>query len=326
MNNIFRFEYFFLLYTVLPCLFLIILWRFFYYRPISYAYSLGSYIASLRFGGFLKKYIISFLRSSILVALVLLAAKPQFVDKQTKMPIDGIDIMIALDISGSMDFPDFDKRTRFAVAKEEAIRFIKKRELDAIGLVLFAKYSISRCPLTFDKQLLSSIITPLEIGFIDPDGTVLARGIVAAINRLKNSSSKSKIVILLTDGEPSEGDLDLSVALEIAKKFSIKIYTIGIGSDTEEIIFHPLYGPIKKPVVNKDLLNKIAHETGGKMFMAYNATDMRLIYDTIDTLEKTSYDISLFYATEDLYEYWLVATLFILLLEFILSATYFFAL
>jgi len=324
--NTFRFEYSFLLYMLLPLVCLIIVWRFLYYKPVRYSHSLGSYFAALGFTHSVKRYVMPCLRSIILVTLVFLASKPQFVDQATKMPVDGIDIMLALDMSGSMDFPDFDKRTRFSVAREEAIRFIKKRELDAIGLVVFAKYAISRCPLTFDKKLLDSIITPLAIGFIDPDGTMLARGIVAAVNRLKNSQSKSKVIILLTDGEPSDGDLDISVALEVAKKFSIKIYTIGIGSDTEEIIFHPLYGPIKKPVVNKELLHMIASETGGKMFMAYNATDMRLIYDTIDTLEKTSFDVPLFYATHDVYGYFLIGALCTLMLEFMLLATYFFAL
>jgi len=266
------------------------------------------------------------LRSIVLIILVFLAAKPQLVDQDTKMPIEGIDIMVALDMSGSMEFPDFGKRTRFEVAKEEAIRFIKKRDVDAIGLVLFAKYAISRCPLTFDKKLLESVIMPLEIGFIDPEGTMLARGIIAAVNRLKNSKAKSKIIILLTDGEPSEGDLDMSIAIEAAKRFSIKIYTIGIGSDVEEVFFHPLYGPIRKQGVNKELLHFIAMQTGGRMFMAYNATDMRLIYDTIDSLEKTSYDVPIFYKIQDLYEYVLLGTIVALLIEFLLSTTYFFAL
>lgn len=322
----FRFEYFFLLYTVLPLVLFTVWRRFFYYKSVRYAHSLGSYFASLGSVHALRRYIVLLLRSISLVTIVLLAAKPQFVDEGRKMPVEGVDIVLALDMSGSMDFPDFDKRTRFSVAKDEAVRFIKKREVDAIGLVLFAKYAISRCPLTFDKSLLQSIIAPLEIGFIDPDGTMLARGLIAAVNRLKNSQSKSKIIILLTDGEPSEGDLDISVALDAAKRFSIKIYTIGIGSEKEEVIFHPMYGPIKKPVVNKELLSAIALQTGGKMFMAYNATDMRLIYDTIDLLEKSSYDVPLFYATHDLYGYFLMGTLCTLLLEFILSATYFFAL
>lgn len=325
----FRFEYLFFLYILMPLFCLLLLYRFFYYRPVQYAHSLVSFfVQNLTIISQKRDYILFFLRALILFVLILLIAKPQYIDQKTQIAIDGIDIMVVLDMSGSMELPDFDtqNRTRFAVAKEEAQRFIEKRIHDAIGLVIFAKFALSRCPVTFDKKLLESILAKLEIGFIDPGGTMINRALVAAINRLKTSQSKSKIIILLTDGESSEGDLDSNISIELAKKFSIKIYTVGIGSDQEEHVFHPLYGPIKKPAVNRPFLTKIAQETGGKMFMAHNAEDMRAIYEIIDSLEKTSYDVPVFYNQLDLYETPLLCILFLLLLESLSVLTIFFAL
>lgn len=325
----FRFEYLFFLYILIPLFCLILFYRFFYYRPVRYAHSLVSFFAqNLTMISQKRDYILFFLRALILFVLILLIAKPQYIDQKTQVSVDGIDIMLALDMSGSMEIPDFDtqNRTRFLVAKEEAQRFIEKRIHDAIGLVIFAKFALSRCPVTFDKKLLQSILSKLEIGFIDSGGTMINRALVAAINRLKTSNSKNRIIILLTDGESSDGDLDSTISIELAKKFSIKIYTIGIGSDKEEQMFHPLYGPIKKPAVNRAFLTKIAQETGGKMFMAHNVDDMRAIYATIDSLEKTSYDVPVFYNQLDLYQTPLICILLLLLLESLSILTIFFAL
>jgi Ca-activated chloride channel family protein len=227
-----------------------------------------------------------------------------------------------------MDTADFsdDARTRFVVAKKEAIRFIEKRSHDAIGLVFFGKYAISRCPITFDKKLLKKILEDLQLGFVDPDGTVLSRAIVAAVNRLRNSASKTKIMIVLTDGEPSEDDIDISVAIQAAQRYGIKLYTVGIGSDREQVVFHPLYGPIIRAGVNTELLSHIALSTGGQMFMAHNAIDMRLIYDTIDQLERTAHDVPLFKHQIDLYQLPLFFVFVLFLVELLLSTTIWFCL
>jgi Ca-activated chloride channel homolog len=323
----FRFEYPIVLLLLLPIIIFLILMRYWYYKPVRYAHSLVSYFSHyFSFSSWFFRFALFFARAVVFVVISFLIAKPQYVDMEDKVPIEGVDMVLALDMSGSMDFPDFQNKTRFLVAKEEAIRFVKKRVDDAIGLVVFGKYAISRCPLTFDKKMLEKIIADLEIGFVDPDGTMLARGLVAAVNRLKNSAAKSKIIILLTDGEPSDGDLDLSIALELANTFSIKVYTIGIGSDTEEVIFHPLYGPIRKPIVNKEILQHIAEKTGGKMFMAYNQTDMRLVYEIIDQLEKTKHDVPLFYHTRDMYIPFLFCSVIALSVELFLQTTFFFGL
>ncbi len=262
-----------------------------------------------------------FVRLFVFVMLALLVAKPQLVDSRSNIVVDGIDIMLVLDVSGSMQFQDYsdDQRSRFEVAKEEAIRFIHKRINDAIGLVIFAKDAISRCPLTMDKTVINDMVENLKIGDIDPDGTLLATGMVTAINRLKNSSAKSKIMILLTDGEPSPGDMDFEAANEIAKKFGIKVYTIGIGSDKDEIFLHPLYGMVAKPKVNVPLLQKIARETGGRFFMAHDARDMRSVYDTIDRLEKTKHEAPLYSRYFDIVAPFVILILLLLLFEQLLS-------
>jgi Ca-activated chloride channel family protein len=143
-------------------------------------------------------------------------------------------------------------------------------------------------------MVLKKMINELQIGMIDPNGTVLARGMITAASRLKNSQAKSKVMILLTDGEPSEQDLDTDIGIKIAKELGIKVYTIGIGSDRDEMMIHPFHGWMQKPRVNTELLAHIAQETGGKFFMAHNAADMRTIYHTIDQLERTRHDVPMF--------------------------------
>lgn len=323
-----RFVHLWALYILLPILAGIIVWRFKFYKPIRFSYSLGSLLhkSGLRSTHPHKK-ILFWMRSLVLLLLALLVAKPQVVDSRSKVNIEGIDIVLVLDVSGSMQFQDYadDDRSRFAVAKTEAIRFIEKRNNDAIGLVFFGKDAVSRCPLTFDKTLLKKIVDEIEIGVIDPDGTMLVIAMITAANRLKNSTAKSKVMIVLTDGEPSEGDLDPSVAIEVAKKLDIKIYTVGIGSEEEELFVHPLYGVVAKPKVNKELLTNIAKQTGGQSFMAHNAYDMRRIYDTIDTLEKMEHETPVFSKYYDVFVPFVFFVMGMIMLELFLSSFIWFA-
>ncbi len=268
------------------------------------------------------------IRFLCLLILTILIAKPQLVDSRSSVHIDGVDIMIVLDVSASMQFQDYDddKRSRFQVAKDEAMRFVDKRTDDALGLVLFGKDALSRIPLTMDKKLINSIIKTLELGIIDPDGTALATAIITAANRLKNSKAASKVMIVLTDGAPSEHDTDPALAIELARALGIKIYTIGIGSDEDQFIMHPFMGLIPKPKINRPLLIKIAQETGAKFFLARNAKDMRAIYDTIDSLEKTSRETSLYNKYYDIFipGVWIIIAL--MCTELLLSATIWFGL
>jgi Ca-activated chloride channel homolog len=273
------------------------------------------------------KKIFYWIRVIILMLLAMIIAKPQLVDSRSKVPVQGIDIVLVLDVSGSMQFQDYedDERSRFDVAKAEAIRFIEKRDNDALGLVLFGKDTMSRCPITFDKQLLKQIVDELKLGFIDSDGTMLVTGMLTAANRLKHSHAQSKVMIVLTDGEPSEGDMNPPVAIDVAKKLGIKIYTVGIGNEQERVVVHPLYGILTIPKVNKELLTTIARETGGRYFMAHSAQDMRRIYDTIDHLEKTEHEVPVFSLYYDMLIPGIAIIMALLMSEALLSTFIWFA-
>jgi len=295
---------------------------------VIYRYSLGNTLKKKNIISQFHKKVFYFLRLLVLLLLALVVAKWQLVDSRSKIPVSGIDIVLVLDVSGSMQFKDYDDddRSRFEVAKAEAIRFIEKRDQDALGLVLFGKDTMSRCPITFDKQLLKNVVDELKLGVIDADGTMLVTGIVTAANRLKHSQSKSKVMIVLTDGEPSEGDMDSSVGIDVAKKLGIKIYTVGIGNEQEQMIMHPLYGVMVRPKVNKELLTKIARETGGYYFLARNAGDMRQIYDKIDALEKTEHEVPMFSLYYDLLIPFVAVIMGLLFCELFLSTYVWFGL
>ena len=322
MDYFFRLEQWWLLGVTIPLLIVGMLVRYRYNRATHFKYSLAQTLyehkQTTRHPFQIIFYII---RLIVLGLLALVACKPQIVDSRSNIIIDGIDIMLVLDASGSMQFNDYgnEDTSRFQVAKEEAIRFIEKRSNDAIGLVLFAKDALSRCPLTMDKKIVTDMVNALELGVIDPDGTMLATGMITAINRLRHSKAKSKIMILLTDGEPSPADIDPSAVIEIAKKLDIKVYTIRIGSDKAEVFMHQLYGLVQKPKVNADLLKQIARTTGGRFFMARNARDMRTVYDTIDRLEKTKHEAPLYSRYFDIFASLLGMAALLLLVQQLLA-------
>lgn len=323
MEYFFRLEFPWLFFISLIMIFVAAIARWWFHKSVQFRYSLGTILAQKGQASH-HPYKKIFMLGQVLIfgGLAFLIGNPQLVDRRSNIIVDGIDIIVALDVSGSMQFQDYsqDERSRFEVAKDEAVRFIEKRLNDAIGLVLFGKVALSRCPVTMDKKILINIIEDLKLGDIDPDATMLSTALITAANRLKDSKAKSKIIILLTDGEPSSGDIDPQVALKIVKKFGIKLYTIGIGSDEDEIMIHPLGGLIQKPKVNVPLLQHLARETGGKFFMAHNDRDMRSIYDTIDQLERTEHESPLYSRYFDIYAPFLLAILIALFIEQLLRS------
>lgn len=323
MNYMLQWHQAYLLYWLVPLLLLIIWYRLYYYRPIEYRYSLVHLLPlQLQESGTIHQKLIFFMRVITLASIVLLIAMPRLVDIDSRIPVEGIDIMLVLDVSGSMQQKDDEKdnRTRLDVAKQEAIRFIEKRENDAIGLVLFANDALSRAPLTMDKLLLKEIVNNVELGLIQPNGTLLFTGVITAANRLKHAQAKSKIMILLTDGEPTEGDMNAQIALDIVRDLGIKVYTVGIGSDEPRYVSHPL-GLIPIPGVNKELLSAIAYQTGGQFFLAKNPSDMRHIYDQINRLETSEQQIPLFGRWYDL-AFSLIWVILILVLSELILETY----
>ncbi len=317
------------LFLLIPILVLCVLIKVKWRRSSSYRYSLGAVLHKHHFvSAHQYKKIFFLMRLCALALLAFLISRPQLVDERSNIMVEGIDMMLVLDVSGSMDFRDYgdEKTSRVDVAKEEAIRFIEKRTSDPIGLVIFGQEAVSRCPITTDKNILKTIVQELHIGSINPDGTMLARGILTAANRLKNSKAKNKVIIVLTDGEPSPGDDSPEVAIEVAKRMGIKIYTIGIGSGEEKVFMHPLYGMVAKPGINKALLDEIARKTGGKSFLAENQQEMRNIYDVIDQLEKTEYQTNLFSHYQELFMPFLYLVFILMLLEIILASSIWFSL
>lgn len=311
------------LYGALGVIILTTLYRMHFYKHPVYTYPLTSLLIKSGYSVSVPyKKILHALRLISLLIMAFLVSRPQMVDQLSKVNVEGIDIMLALDVSGSMQLFDSvrDPRRRIDVAKEEAIAFIKKRDNDPVGLVLFGNEAVSRCPLTLDKKMLASIISDVELGIINPEGTMITRGVVMALNRMRKSPSKTKIIILLTDGEPTEGDLDPRSALEMAKKMGVKIYTIGIGGNEGGFYQHPVFGIQQaRAPLNKNLLQALATGTGGRFFEATNPAELATIYDTINNLEKTSYETDVYYKYYEIFMPFLWCVLAICFLELFLS-------
>ena len=294
-----RLAYADLLYVLIPIFLLFFIYRIKFFKSPRYVYPLTESLAQHHLTQKIyHKKIFFVLRLLALLGLALLVCRPQWVDEKSNININGVNIVLAIDVSGSMQLFDDpkDRRMRIEVAKAEAIRFIEKRHDDPIGIVIFGKDALSRCPLTLDKLILKQIVGSLELGIIDPSGTWLGTGLATAINRLRHSKAKSKVLVLLTDGEPTPPEkIDPDTAITMAQQFGIKVYTIGVGNEQGGYIEHPLWGVQQvQERLNVPLLEKIAQKTGGKFFRANKPADMRTIYDTINTLEKTEYQTNLF--------------------------------
>ncbi len=325
-------RYFFRFATPQSLLLLLIvpiaLWLFTRKKRLQYVYPCTQllYDGQMTHGN-IYRAILNAMRLFSLILLIIISARPQWVDEQSKLEVQGLDIMLVLDVSGSMGNQDYadDQRSRFEVAKDEACRFIEKRHNDALGVVIFGNEAISLCPLTMDKKMLLHLVKDLQLGEIDHMGTKLATSMVVAVNRLKDSKAASKIMIVLTDGQPSEGDTDPACAVAIANKFGIKIYTIGIGSEQEQVVGHPLYGWVRQAAINKPLLDAFASRTGGRSFIARNAQDMREVYDTIDQLEKTKQEMPMFVEYYEMYLPFLCLVIASLCIELFLSTFFWFS-
>jgi len=310
--------YYDLLYLLVPLLLIFVLYRIKFYKYPVYSYPLTQTLIT---SGLARntpyKKIISGLRLLTLCSLIFLILRPQWVDERSKVDVEGVSIILAIDVSASMNFFDDPQgqQPRIEIAKKEAIRFIEKRPNDPIGIVLFGKEAIFRCPLTLDKHILKEIVGSVGIGLINPDGTWLGTGLATAVNGLRTSPSNSKVIILLTDGQPTPPEkIEPPLAIDLAKKFGIKVYTIGIGSEQGAFARHPFLGiiPVPQEGLNAQLLTIIANQTGGKFFRAKNQSEMRAVYDTIDRLEKTKMQTNVFHRYYEAFAYfvWFMLLLF----------------
>lgn len=251
------------------------------------------------------------------VALLILAiARPQSKNDEERVEGEGIDIMLCMDVSGSMLAEDF-KPNRMEAAKEVAAKFIEGRKTDRIGLVIFSGESFTQCPLTTDHGVLISQVYGVRSGVLQ-DGTAIGSGLATGVERLKKSESKSKVVILLTDGENNGGLIDPATAMEIAKTFNVKVYTIGVGTEgfatmPQQSVGGGITRTQEKVNIDEKLLKEIARQTGGAYFRATDNESLQNIYSQIDQLEKTKIETSRFakYAEEF---YWLAIAAAVLLL------------
>ena len=229
------------------------------------------------------------LRVAAITLLSLALARPQLTNRWSSESTEGIDIMMALDISGTMLAEDL-KPNRLEAAKQVASDFVLARPNDQIGLVVFAGESFTQCPLTIDHAVLVNLFQSVEYGMIE-DGTAIGLGLANAVNRMKDSQTKSKVVILLTDGSNNRGDIDPQTAAEIAKTFGIRVYTVGVGSYGQARV--PVQTPIGTQYITMDsefdetTLQRIAQTTGGQYFRATDNSSLKKIYEQIDQLEKT---------------------------------------
>ena len=235
--------------------------------------------------------------------------------------------MLALDISSSMMAEDFKPKNRLEVAKLVAQDFVKGRTSDRIGMVVFAGESYTQCPLTLDYGVLLNFIRDVKIGLVE-DGTAIGMSIANAVNRLRDSKSKSKVIILLTDGRNNSGELHPLSAAQIAKALDVKIYTIGAGSKGTALypIVDPVFGKRyqRLPVeIDEDLLQKIASMTGGKYFRAIDKSSLEKIFDEIGQLEKTKIEVKEYTRYRELFSIFLSLGLILFGLEMLLSNTKF---
>lgn len=267
------------------------------------------------------------LRALAFAAMVLALARPQLALKEEDIKAEGIDIILVMDISSSMLAQDF-QPDRLQVSKEVAKEFIDKREYDRIGLVVFAGESFTQCPLTTDHRVVKEFLDGLQCGMLE-DGTAIGMGLASAVNRMKDSEAKSKVVILLTDGVNNSGYIKPITSAEIAQELATKVYTIGVGTRGQALSpvsrrsdGRYIFG-MANVEIDERLLNQIAEMTGGQYYRATDKESLESIYAEIDRLEKTEMDITTFKRYSEEFRQFLIFGLILLLLEMILRMSVF---
>ena len=262
------------------------------------------------------------LRMAAFALLVVALARPQDVERLSHTDTEGIDIMLSIDVSGSMLARDF-KPDRITAAKEVAGAFIADRYGDRLGLVAFAGEAFTQAPLTTDQGTLQTLLSRIRSGLIE-DGTAIGNGLATAINRLRESEAKSKVVILLTDGVNNRGSITPMTAAEIAKAQGIRVYTIGVG--TEGMAPYPamdMFGQMtfvqQKVEIDEKTLTAIAEMTGGRYFRATDKEKLRAIYDEINRMERSKVEVSEHVTYHELFLNWVLGALALLVAEFLLS-------
>lgn len=271
-------------------------------------------------------YVPYVLKLAALALMIVALARPRGVDESVEtISKEGIDIVLAMDVSTSMKALDF-KPDRLEAAKNIAIDFVNGRKNDRIGLVIYAGESFTQCPITSDYKVVKNLLRKIDYGLLE-DGTAIGMGLATSVSRLKESKAESKVVILLTDGVNNSGLISPETAIELAQKFNIKVYTICVGKGG--MVDYPVTGPfggsyVKKfeMEVDKELMKNIAKSTGGKFFVADNNEKLSAIYDEIEKLEKTEVQELKYRNYEEKFRPYLLAALLLLALERLLKYTF----
>ncbi|MBK5213203.1 MAG: VWA domain-containing protein [Flavobacteriaceae bacterium] len=330
MGNNFEFvnPQFFWLFLILPVLVLWYLWKRKQQTASLKISSIQGFKSGKNWLSRLKPLLFA-LRLLALSALIIAMARPRTVDESTKSKTTrGIDIVMAMDLSASMLARDL-KPNRLEALKTVAARFINSRPNDRIGLVEYAGESYTRTPLTSDKAIVLSSLKSMAYNTTIEGGTAIGSGLATAVNRLKESRAKSKVIILLTDGVNNTGFIDPKIASELAVEFGIKVYTIGIGSNgmaMSPIGIRPdggfQYGNVQVEI-DEALLKEIAKKTGGKYFRATSNTKLEQIYEEINKLEKTDIEEFKYTNYDEMYRPWALFALVLIAFEFLLRTTIF---
>lgn len=321
-------EYFFLLLLMIPYL----IWYLMYRKksePTMRMSDTRAYRYAPRSWRVTLMPILLLLRLSVFVLLVLVLARPQTQNSWKNETMEGIDIMLVMDVSTSMLAEDL-KPNRIEAAKQVAADFVIGRPNDNIGLTIFAGEAFTQCPMTTDHasllNLLHNVRTDIAQRLIE-DGTAIGMGLANAVSRLKDSKAKSKVVILLTDGSNNRGDLSPMTAAEIAKSFGIRVYTIGVGTNKVAPYPMPVAGGIQYvniPVeIDTKMLGDIAAATDGDFYRATNNKELQQIYKEIDKLEKSKLNVKKYSKRFEAYQPYAIAAVILLLLEILLRITVF---
>lgn len=263
------------------------------------------------------------LRFLAITLLIIVVARPTLSNSIRNETTEGIDIVLAMDISGTMLAEDL-RPNRLEAAKRVATEFIVERPNDNIGLVVFAGESFTQCPLTTDHAVLVNLFSGIKYGIIE-DGTAIGMGLANAVSRIKDSKAKSKVIILLTDGSNNAGEIAPLTAAEIAKTFGVRVYTIGVG--TRGMARYPIQTPVgiryqDMPVdIDEDMLRQIANMTGGRYFRATDNENLKAIYTEIDQMEKTKIAVKEYKKKTEIYLPFAVVAFLFLVAELILKNT-----
>ncbi len=324
-NIIFANPEFFWLLLLLP---LMLLWYWYWNKKSQANVTFSTTIAFKKTKSWSDAlYHLLFVLRMIAIALIVVAlARPQTHSENAKTKItDGIDIVMAIDVSASMLSQDL-KPNRFEALKKVASQFVKDRPNDRIGLVIYAGESYTKTPVTTDKSIILNALSEITYGQIE-DGTAIGMGLATAVNRLKESKAKSRVIILLTDGVNNTGFIDPQTAAELAAEYGIKVYTVGIGTNGMALSPYALNADgsiiyrMQQVDIDEPLMKKIAQVTKGRYFRATNNQKLQQIYDEINQMETTKIEEFKYTEVDEKFRWWVLVAGFLLLLEFVLKHT-----